>query len=97
MEKLFDEYLHKKGYSANTCDSYVYWVKRVMEKEDIACLEVMASIISALCVKYDTGGQEEDFGNQGKRSVINALKRFKEFCRQLPDTWKEVINKLRIR
>ena len=29
--------------------------------------------------KYDKNGPEEDYGNRGNKTVINALKRFAEF------------------
>ena len=34
--------------------------------------------------KYDVGGSEEDFGNLGHKTVINALKLFQEFASITP-------------
>lgn len=83
MEHLFNRYLYKKGYAKSTVNNYVNWVKIVMDNEKIETYEKLFIMIDTLCEKYDTGGKEEVFGNYGKRTVINALKRFKEFSKQI--------------
>ncbi|WP_296332771.1 hypothetical protein [uncultured Treponema sp.] len=68
----------KKNYADSTARSYKSFVKRIAEREQLSDLQFVESI-NEIIHKYDTGGVEEDFGNQGKRTAINALYRFKEF------------------
>ena len=95
MEDWFEMYLYKKGYSINTVNSYIYWVKRVMKKENILKWEDLATKIGALCALYDFGGLEEEYGNQGKRTVINALKQFREFNKQFLNQLKSYVYRLK--
>lgn len=93
FENYFYEYLRKsdKDYSDNTITYYIYWTKRVMEREKIFSWDELGEKINALCVRYEDGGDEEEFGSKGNRTVINALKRYKEFYNQLPQQLEHYI------
>lgn len=82
IEHWFYRYLYKKGYAKSTINSYVGWVKVVMENEKIISWKKLFTEIDIFCVKYETGGEAENFGRYGNRTVINALKRFNEFYKQ---------------
>ncbi|MCM1131765.1 MAG: hypothetical protein NC310_07940 [Roseburia sp.] len=94
IEHWFLRYLNKKGYIKSTINNYVDWVKIVMENEKIVSWKELFSVIDTLCVKYDTGGEAEDFGKYGHRTVINSLKRFNEFSKQYyVQVWEHIRKK----
>ena len=77
----YHNYLHNKNYKLSTVNSYTYAVKIVAERENYTFFsDLTVDVeIDAIIKKYDRNGAEEQFGNSGKRTVINALKRFREF------------------
>lgn len=81
----YEEYLIKAGYSVETDSgnpstvfAYVKAVDSVLDKEGISW-GTLHSNIDDIVKKYDVGGVEENFGNKSNKTVINALKRFKDF------------------
>lgn len=74
----FKKYLRGRIYANNTITSYTYWVERVFE-EECENLNEFNSNINNICNMYDIGGCKESEGNKGHGSVINALKRYREF------------------
>jgi hypothetical protein len=53
-------------------------VEKVVEREGLSWSQ-LSNDIANIVQKYDKDGAEEDFGNRGNKTVINALKRFQEF------------------
>lgn len=85
----FKTYLIKQGYSERTPSgnpSTVYdygkRVENILERERISILKLTENI-DFYVIKYDTEGIEAEYGNKSHRAIINALKRFQEFCIQL--------------
>lgn len=83
----FRIYLIQNGYkeftpagNRSTVYDYVNRVDRILERERIS-IQSLAENIDLYVKKYDTYGIESEYGNEGHRAVINALKRFQDFCR----------------
>lgn len=84
----FEKYLESKGYSRvtpkgnkSTCFDYSkVRIPSVCKREGISVNELIRNI-DGIIEKYDQFGEESDFGNKSHRAVINALKRFREFCK----------------
>lgn len=81
----FINYLINAGYKTETdsgYDSTVYSYAKaaesVIKEEGVTWLD-LESNIDDIVDKYDVGGAREDFGAKSNKTVINALKRFKEF------------------
>ena len=88
MDK-FKKYLVEKGYKSTTPSGnrstvydYARRIKKVCNRENITEQELTQNI-SLYVKKYDTNGQEAEFGRKSHSAVINALKRFEEFTRIL--------------
>lgn len=84
-ETDFESFMLKNGYSAKTENdtkstvySYVTSVKAVMNDEGLDWTS-LAKQISSIASLYDIGGAKEEIGDRGKRTVINALRRFEDF------------------
>lgn len=83
----FEKYLEKKGYSKFTpsgspSTAYDYSQVRIpfiLRNEQIDITELMLNIDYYVSI-YDLEGAKEFLGNKSHRSVINALKRFREYC-----------------
>ena len=86
MLNKFQDYLISKGYSEltpkgkpSTAHDYSKSrIPKICEREKIT-IDELAQKISVYVVKYDTFGDESEFGNKSNRAFINALKRFEEF------------------
>lgn len=87
----FVDYLVNRGYSKHTPSGlpstaiqYADWINKVSEWEHMT-LKELNNNIGILCLKYE----HDENGQLGHRSVINALKRYREFLlsqfRTLPD------------
>lgn len=82
----FEKYLEQKGYSVvtpsglkSTCHDYSQVrIPAVCNRERISIPQLIDNI-DRIVSKYDQFGSEAEFGNKSHRSVINALKRFREF------------------
>ncbi|MBE6137087.1 MAG: hypothetical protein E7176_01670 [Erysipelotrichaceae bacterium] len=79
FESDYYDYLKKYNYSESTRESYIYSIKRVMKREKIWSWEQLGDKIDLLCVRYDVGGEEQEFGSKSDRTIINALKRYNEY------------------
>ncbi|MDR2369552.1 MAG: hypothetical protein LBD63_02895 [Mycoplasmataceae bacterium] len=85
--KEFEKYLESKGYSRltssglpSTAVQYAGWIKRVATIEKMTIGEVILNL-DKFVVDYGIGGIKETEGKQGHKSVINALRRIKEFIK----------------
>ncbi len=86
MQQVFEQWLVDQGYSLTTpsgnpstaCD-YSRRVARVCEWENCSW-EALAMSIGGIVKDSDVGGSKEADGQRSHRAVINALKRFREFC-----------------
>lgn len=67
-----------RNYSENTAKTYFYWFNRVQEREGYSDI-IMMNEISDLIKKYGPRGLEDEFGQSGNGSCINALKAFSRF------------------
>lgn len=90
MENAFKEYLIKRGYkeytpseTPGTVYKYVYSVHTICEKENMTW-QGLAKNIDSIVQKYDTDGSMEREGKKSHRTVINALKRYREFVKKNP-------------
>lgn len=81
VKQNFLNYLQNADYAQTTCNAYVSSVLRVCAREELTLPE-LRNEIARIVMRYDFGGEEEEFGSANKRIVINALKRFSEFCAQ---------------
>lgn len=85
MKEKFREYLvqnHYREYTGNgvpsTIDKYVNSVNKVCCREGLTWEEA-AYCIDDLVSDYDKGGKNEEFGNNSNRTVINALKKYRDY------------------
>ena len=85
MKKQFEKFLIGRGYKTKTPSGlpstvyqYMEWVDKVCKRECKSWGELKLNI-DDIVRRYDVGGREETYGSQGHRTVINALKRFREF------------------
>jgi len=88
MLDQFEKYLESRGYSkvtpsglrSTTYDYAKARIPRICEREGIT-LQQLADNISLFIQKYDTLGEESEFGNKSNRAYISSLKRFEEFIK----------------
>lgn len=85
MQKRFRQYLIDQGYKEytpkghpSTVNAYIRAVDRVCKREGLTWTQ-LAENISNIIKSYDVGGQNEVFGKQSNRTVINALKSYEAF------------------
>ena len=83
----FKDYLITQGYKEftpknlpSTVYDYIGRIQKVLVWEGITLTE-LNNTIDAICKKYDIGGTKENYGNLSHRSVINALKRYSDYCK----------------
>lgn len=81
----FVEYLVERGYkkytpsgNRSTAFQYADGVEKVRQRERLTETE-MTKNIGMLIKKYDIVGMESEFGSRGHGTIINALKRYREF------------------
>ena len=84
----FTQWLIEKGYpeftpagNRSTARDYPFRVEQVCENENLSW-DALAAQIDSVIPAYDRGGVKEAKGNQSNRSVINALKRYREFVKE---------------
>lgn len=83
---LFEHYLELRGYSlrtpsGNPSTTYNYAHSRipfVLRQEGIS-IQTLINSIDKYVTYYNVGGLKAHLGEKSHNSVINALKRFKEF------------------
>lgn len=85
LQDQYELYLEAAGYSVigisgniSTVPQYSRAVEKVVEREGLNWNQLKNDIAN-IVKKYDKNGPEEDYGNRGNKTVINALKRFAEF------------------
>lgn len=91
IETAYEAFLIKAGYETETpsgAPSTVYSysgaiARHVLEEEHITW-DLLKDNIDDIVKKYDVGGAKEHIGMKSNKTVINALKRFKEFVNLNP-------------
>ena len=85
IQEQYEIYLEAAGYPVvgvsgndSTVPQYSRAVEKVVEREGLNWNQ-LKNDIDNIVKKYDKNGPEEDYGNRGNKTVINALKRFGEF------------------
>ncbi len=85
IEIAFEEYLVNAGYceytatgNPSTVFSYIHAIKKVLEEEGLSWHTLQRDIENIVPV-YDIGGAKQHIGAKSNCTVINALKRFREF------------------
>lgn len=75
--------IYTKNGLPSTAFEYARRIDCVMSWEGYSSWYEVATNIKQLLVDYDIGGAMEEYGEIGHRTVINALKRFDEFCDEI--------------
>lgn len=85
IEIAFEEYLVNAGYceytatgNPSTVFSYIHAIKKVLEEEGLSWHTLQRDIENIVPI-YDIGGAKQHIGAKSNCTVINALKRFREF------------------
>ena len=85
IEIAFEEYLVNAGYceytatgNPSTVFSYIHAIKKVLEEEGLSWHSLQRDIENIVPI-YDIGGTKQHIGAKSNCTVINALKRFREF------------------
>ena len=85
IELAFEEYLVNAGYceytvsgNPSTVFSYINAIKKVLEEEGLSWNSLKSNIENIIPI-YDIGGAKQHIGAKSNCTVINALKRFREF------------------
>lgn len=86
MRDKFQEYLIECGYKTvtpsgkpSTVYDYLKRIDKVCEYEHMT-YHSLASNIGRIVIEYGIGGSKEGLGKASHNAVINALRRFQEFC-----------------
>ena len=78
---MFEEYLIKKKKKGSTVNSYCCSINKHILKRENLDWNTLPDHINEIVFLYDVGGVHQDIGQIGHCTVINALKRFREFVR----------------
>ena len=85
MLENFKTYLIEQGYSEftpsgnpSTAYDYMKRVEKIRSRENLSINE-LAENINYYVEKYDSNGDDAEFGKRSHNAFINALKRFEEF------------------
>lgn len=85
IEIAFEEYLVNAGYceytatgNPSTVFSCIHAIKKVLEEEGLSWHTLQRDIENIVPI-YDIGGTKQHIGAKSNCTVINALKRFREF------------------
>ena len=78
LQEKYSDFLSKK-YAPTTILTYCSSINRVLQNENYESWKNVAQNINKLVVDYDMYGCKSELGQYGHASVINALRRFKEF------------------
>lgn len=86
MKERFRRFLIDAGYKETTPSGNPSTVYDYIKRIDKVCeweresWETLAEHIEVVVVMYDVGGPKEELGKKSHSAVINALRRFQEFC-----------------
>ena len=89
MKEQFRRFLIEAGYKETTPSGHPSTVYDYLKRIDKVCewenatWETLANRIGQIVTMYDVGGQKEDLGKKSHSAVINALRRYQEFVRNL--------------
>ena len=78
LQEKYSDFL-SKNYAPTTIKTYCSSINGVLNNENYESWERVAQNINKLLVDYDMYGCKSELGQHGHASVINALRRFKEF------------------
>ena len=85
VEAAYEQYLISAGYSEysaagnrSTVYAYTRAIKRVLREEGLSWHTLQSSIDNIIPI-YDIGGSKQYIGEDGNDTVIDSLKRFREF------------------
>ena len=86
LKEAYEAYLIDKDYSLetpsgsdSTVPQYIRGVNDVLVEEHLTWSSLVSEI-SRIIPVYDEGGAKYNIGKKSNRTVINALRRFEEFC-----------------
>lgn len=89
MRNKFETYLVNQGYKKTTPSGrpsttydYIKRIDYVCRQENVDW-QSLANRIDSIVQLYGKGGPKEALGKKSHSSVVNALKRFEEFIKQL--------------
>lgn len=76
--------LKETSYSggSSTVDDYVGRINKILSEEKITLYELIKNI-DEIYEKYDKGGEKQEIGDMSNRAVINSLKYFRKFIKEL--------------
>lgn len=80
----FKTYLTASGYEPSVVYSYLRAIGIVCAEEHIGW-KALVQNISKIIPLYSKGGVKEDIGNYQNKTVINALKRYRDFALKNPE------------
>lgn len=75
----YKSWLYQKGYKSSTINQYYWGINQIVNEEQYFSWQEVVNNINKLMVDYNTFGAKGNIGEMGHKSVINALRRFKEF------------------
>ena len=75
----YKSWLGQKGYKFSTINQYYWGINQIVNEEQYFSWQEVVNNINKLMVDYNTFGSKGHIGEMGHKSVINALRRFKEF------------------
>ena len=82
-KNLFKDYLMRR-LKPSTAGKYADAVERIMLAEGLSWDELKKDI-SEIIALYSAGGAKEDIGKQSHSTNINALRRYEEFVKEIPE------------
>ena len=78
LKSDFKRYLELSGYEPSVVYAYLRYVGLVCREEKMGWKTLLSNIRSIISL-YSEGGAKEEMGNYQNKTVINALKRYKDF------------------
>ena len=84
LKEDFKTYLTESGYEATVAYAYPRAIGIVCAEEHISW-ETLLQNINKIISSYSKGGEKEDLGNYQNKTVINALKRYRDFLFKNPE------------
>lgn len=84
LKSDFKRYLELSGYEPSVVYAYLRYVGIVCREEEIGWKTLLFNIRNIIPL-YSEGGAKESLGNYQNKTVINALKRYRDFADVNPD------------
>ncbi|MFC4654010.1 McrB family protein [Rheinheimera marina] len=81
----FKQFLHDRGHTGNTINSYVSGVNQASHHGEQVVWSISdVAALQQIIADFDHGGAYEEIGLRGNNVVINALKRWAEYVESVP-------------